>query len=196
LSSKKGKHRPLLYIDQPEVKFPTVIMQEVYSIKVSSHKETNYLQKEKAPLSDLEAADYPNLAEESTEESAEQNILLEKVMEKELEESSTPALSIEDVQEQAPALDSSPFDTKRKYDYSFRRVKNFKDLDIDEKLLYLENFPEQLSPVSCLYITPDTTYIGILTNNDGEAIEVQLRNGSSVALSKSDIQEIRMLGFN
>ncbi|KKK36988.1 hypothetical protein WQ57_16530 [Mesobacillus campisalis] len=186
MTNKKMNHRPLLYIDQPRIQFPSVIMQEVYTIK-NTKKDKIHLGEEASP-SELEAGVQSAITEGNTG-----SIPMQKVMDKELEEEGTFSLEGD---EQKPEENPSPFDTRRRHKYSFRRTKNFKDLEIHEKLLYLENFPEQLSPVSCLYITPETTYIGVLESNGEESIEIKLRNGSTAVLAKDDIQEIRMLGFN
>ncbi|WP_053361911.1 CotO family spore coat protein [Bacillus sp. FJAT-27251] len=187
MSNKKMIHRPLLYIDQPRIQFPSVIMQEVYTIKTAAKNDEIHLGEE-APPSESEAGVQPAFSEGNTG-----SIPTQKVMDKELEEEGTINLEGD---KQTPEKSASPFDTRQRHKYSFRRTKNFKDLEIQEKLLYLENFPEQLSPVSCLYITPETTYIGILKSIGEVSIEIKLRDGSTVILAKDEIQEIRMLGFN
>jgi Spore coat protein CotO len=91
---------------------------------------------------------------------------------------------------------SNPFDTKRKKHYSLQRVKHFREMTVSEKLVYLENFPVQLAPIPCLYITETTSYTGILLNKFEESIEIKLPNNTKATIMVEDLQDIRMLGFH
>ncbi len=91
---------------------------------------------------------------------------------------------------------SNPFDTKRRTEYSFQKVKHFREMTVTEKVDYLENYPIQLTPLTCLYFTETTTYTGILLNNLDDSIEIQLPNRRKAVIDKADLQDIRMLGFH
>jgi hypothetical protein len=172
LSSEKIKHKPKLYISQPISQSPDIMMQRRYSTRnatpVNQPKDEQLFIEKNADmtLEDVETGDLHSQEGTSVQSSVE----------------------VEST--------SNPFDTKRKKQYSFQRVKNFKEMTIDEKLTYLENFPEQLEPVPCLFFTPNTTYTGILHRKTDDKIDIILPNHTQKTISKKELHEIRMLGFH
>lgn len=179
MSSRKINHKPMLYIRQPITQFPNIAMQDRYFTREEPSKKGKH--------------DKNRNMNELNVDTLKTDIVVDSDID---EENLIKTNTIDsDFQDKVEA-DSNPFDTKRKKQYLFQRVKNFKEMSIDEKLIYLENFPEQLSPVSCLYITENTTYTGVLLNNLENLVEITLPNSSKASLDKSDILEIRMLGFH
>ncbi|MBM4764265.1 CotO family spore coat protein [Bacillus sp. B15-48] len=172
MSVKKLNHKPMLYIHTPITQFPDIIVQNRYSVReeIKNKKTEENLQLSKngqtKQINDLTSSD----------ESKNIPANPEKI---DLEE-----------------LSLNPFDTTRRKHFSMSRVKNFKDMDISEKLVYLENFPAQLKPVSCLYFTEITTYAGVLLSHSEEEIEIMLPNKTKTSLNKGDLQDIKMLGFH
>ncbi|SEN15696.1 Spore coat protein CotO [Mesobacillus persicus] len=177
MSSRKVKHKPVLYISQPITKFPDVVMQYRYSTREESSKK---IKKDKSLMAN------------ELNENVLKTVTDSSIGEEKFSETVTVQ---EDFLEEAEA-DLTPFDTSRKRKYSFQRVKNFKEMSISEKIIYLENFPEQLAPVSCLYFTEQTTYTGVFLKNLEHQVEITLPNKTNVTIDKSEILEIRMLGFH
>lgn len=175
MSTRKIKHKPVLYISQPTTKFPDIMMQERYSTRDESSTK-----QEKA----------------SNEMIATKKVVYEQQTETERSfEEIGSDLDIHDYHDEVESS-SNPFDTKRKKHHSLQRVKHFREMTVSEKLVYLENFPVQLGPISCLYITETTTYTGILLNKFEEAVEIKLPNTTKATIMIKDLQDIRMLGFH
>lgn len=81
-------------------------------------------------------------------------------------------------------------------DNFFRRVKPFKDMDIHEKINYLANFPEQLSPVPCLFEENwEKQHRGYFIGMENDEIIILLADKREVAIKISDITNIRLLGL-
>ena len=124
MSANKQKHQPLLYIAQPEIKPPAVAMQSKYSIK----------KEEKNASAQLKESIADPLAEKQPESSAASAV--------------HPALQEEQAEKRISEEQSyEPFSTLRKA-ASFRRVKHFKELDLEEKL---EDLAEKAG-ISCSFV--------------------------------------------
>jgi hypothetical protein len=175
LSTRKTKHKPVLYISQPITQFPDIMMQERYSTK------------DESPGKQVKASavDTKKVVNETKNEHS-------YPQEREVVTHSGVDIHVEDEVES----NSNPFDTKRNKHYSLQRVKHFKEMTVSERLVYLESFPEQLGPIYCLYLTETTTYTGILLNKYDETIEIKLPNNTKATITIKDLQEIRMLGFH
>ena len=171
MSANKQKHHPLLYIDQPEVKLPPIVMQNRYSIKTDEEKS--------AAQPEEETAVQPEEKEPAA--SAPSEVQLPK-----LEESAT------DTNEEEPVYET--FSTNKKAT-TFRRVKHFRELSIDEKLEYLANIPNQIAPVSCLFITSEGRHTGSLLHCLEHHIEISPPSGTIISIEKHKLLEIQMLGF-
>jgi hypothetical protein len=176
LSTRKTKHKPVLYISQPTTKFPDIMMQERYSTRDESSRKQA---KNSNEISDTKKV--VNEHQIKTDHLDIKNVNQDVV-----------EISVEDEVEST----SNPFDTKRKRHHSLQRVKHFREMNVSEKLSYLENFPVQLGPIFCLYFTETTTYTGNLLNRYEEQIEIRLPNNTKATIVVEDLQDIRMLGFH
>ncbi|WP_404331239.1 CotO family spore coat protein [Mesobacillus maritimus] len=176
MSTRKIKHKPVLYISQPITQFPDIMMQERYSTRDELYR--------KQVKSSNEIADAKKVVNEHQ--------IKTEYRDREIVNKTDEVIPVADEVEST----SNPFDTKRKRHYSLKRVKHFREMAVSEKLIYLENFPEQLGPIFCLYFTETTTYTGILLNNFEEKIEIQLPNNSQATIMIEELQDIRMLGFH
>ena len=85
--------------------------------------------------------------------------------------------------------------TKKQAMYSFNRVKGFKEMTIVEKLNYLENFPKQLPPVPCIFMTKNSSIKGFLQKVTEEMIEIKQFNDKNIEQNMNDITDIRMIGL-
>lgn len=81
-------------------------------------------------------------------------------------------------------------------DHFFRRVKPFKEMDIHEKINYLANFPEQLSPVPCLFVENNEKQMrGYFVGKDHDEIKIQLSDKKETTIKISNLTDIRLLGL-
>lgn len=165
-----------MYISQPITQFPDIIMQERYSTR-------DDLSRKQVKASN-EIAD--------TKKMVNQQQIKTEHPDREIVEQTDEMIPVADEVEST----SNPFDTNSKRQYSLKRVKHFREMTVSEKLIYLENFPEQLGPIFCLYFTETTTYTGILLNKFEETIEIQLPNNTKATIMIEELQDIRMLGFH
>lgn len=78
---------------------------------------------------------------------------------------------------------------------SFKRVKSFKEMDLNERLDYLLHYPNVLPPVACVFQTTRQNYQGYLIElNDTDAI-IQLQDQSTKNIPVDELIDIRMNGI-
>ncbi|WP_338472187.1 CotO family spore coat protein [Niallia sp. XMNu-256] len=98
-------------------------------------------------------------------------------------------------QVQSVEEDPSPSLPRTKKSYSFKPVKSFKEMAIPDKLNYLSNFPKQLPPVPCIFITQNSSIKGFLLHSAEDFIEVKQFNNKKIELYTSDLINIKMIGL-
>lgn len=74
-------------------------------------------------------------------------------------------------------------------------VKSFKDMDIKEKLHYLQNYPKHLQPVVCEYVTDDRSYRGYFQQFLNEEVTIFQFDKTIKTFRLDKIRRIHMLGF-
>ncbi|MGD6855219.1 CotO family spore coat protein [Bacillus infantis] len=182
---EKKTKEPMLYIHQPSFKMPDIKMQEVYSAK-------NAKKQEKLPA-DRQTADNSKKSKPSGQR--EESIFgpagpeLVSAERKEVVQS-----AISDYQD--AHLEKKEEESRKQGFFSFQRVKPFKEMNVEERLEYLVNFPKQLPPVPCLIFTEEKTFRGIVQSMPSEhEVEIKLMDQSLETISIKSIKEIRMIGF-
>lgn len=201
--SMNGSRDPLLYIMQPDIKFPKANMQNTFVVTKPPVKQKPLLndeakekfdsQKEEQVLVETKAvnADEKKISVEKELQSPE-NKVSEGLEKEEVQEIIEQYHQDQSIQEE----NSSRSQTKRNQkSYSFTQVKSFKDMEIQEKLNYLENFPKQLPPVPCIFTTENSSIKGFLVQSTDDMIEIKQFNNKKVELSSNDLIDIRMLGL-
>lgn len=78
---------------------------------------------------------------------------------------------------------------------AFRRLKGFKEMEINEKLSYLLNFPKQLPPVPCNVITASENVRGFVTSLNEDHVEIRLMDQTKTTIMLHAIQDVKMLGI-
>lgn len=208
--STNQSREPLLYIMQPAIKYPKANMQETFIVaKTSKAPNKPLLNKEAKNKYDTQMETALSAQDEQVIENEDhQDQLLEQKKEKKGRKkvpSNNKNLEAKEVQEiihqyhqnqsekeQSP----SPSESKRKqHPYSFKRVKSFKEMNIQEKLNYLDHFPKQLPPVPCIFISKNSSIKGFLLHVTEEVIEIKQFNDKTVELSINEITEIKMIGL-
>lgn len=180
---EKKTKEPMLYIHQPNFKMPEIKMQEVYSAKNAKKQDA----------ADRQAKD--NHKKSKPAGQREESIF----------GPASPELGSgerkEDVQSaigdyQDAHLEKKEEESRKQGFFSFQRVKPFKEMDVEERLKYLLNFPKQLPPVPCLISTEEKTYRGIVQSMPTVSeVEIKLMDQSLETINIKSIKEIRMIGF-
>ncbi|MBB6443563.1 CotO family spore coat protein [Bacillus benzoevorans] len=209
----KKTPEPLLYIQQPEIDFPESDMQEIYMIKKTEGKSqmNNVVQTQKnGSLKDS--------AQTETEEdfSLQNEPLLEKLTgfkqdsldkTEELPNLASPEgmdladghLELQQIianyeLERRYETESKPLSSKKRHTVSLKRVKSFKEMDMEEKLEYLEHFPKQLPPAPCIFTTGNRFIRGFLLSKMEHEIEIKTFDEKALQISISELKDIQMIG--
>jgi hypothetical protein len=186
LSKQQQKREPLLYIHQPEFQPPKVKMQEAFSAK-QAEKRKQQLLKLKQQDTTVESVEKKAVRKMEVQE---ERVFGAKPIPKE------PELSIQKVQETIEEYENSNVEeNQRSHGFSFKRVKPFREMNIDEKLDYLANFPRQLPPVPCLFQTENKAMRGLLKEKSGDVVVLKLFDKTEVSVPINDLIEVRMIGL-
>lgn len=150
-------------------------MQDTYSLKQAEQRNRQQL---------IEKS--PELEEKQIKKSKDKNEVKE-----------TTTLSSEQVQQTIEEYDLKQTEVKqKKHGYGLRRLKTFREMDIEEKLDYLHQFPKQLPPVPCLFQTANKALRGLLLDKTDDHIVLRLLDKSEATVGIKDLIEIRMIGLN
>ncbi len=98
--------------------------------------------------------------------------------------------------ERQDELALSSISPRNKQSNALKRMKSFKEMNIEEKLDYLLHFPKLLPPVSCIFVTNDSSVRGFLMNQTEETIEVKTFDDKIEKIQIGTLIEIKMIGFN
>lgn len=78
-----------------------------------------------------------------------------------------------------------------------KRLKSFREMNIDEKLTYLENFPKQVPLPSCFFELENKMLQGFFLKRDNEEITVNLLDQKEeIKLSIKEIKDIKLSGMS
>jgi hypothetical protein len=97
--------------------------------------------------------------------------------------------------EETVAKTSSSSNQTDKMHSGFNRVKPFKEMNIQERLDYLINFPKVLPPVPCVFYTADEKFMGTLSGADDQQITILTANQLSQTVPINQIKNIVMIGI-
>jgi hypothetical protein len=205
--SIKQSRDPLLYIMQPAIQYPKATMQEKFVVTKKIVKEQDHpLLNEEAKnkfdtQTEAEIIEQIEQVNEETESKMEQ--VKEKIAYKKGQSAYKKDLVSNEVQEiihkyhldRSDQEETAVQSTKKQAMYSFNKVKGFKEMTILEKLKYLENFPKQLPPVPCIFMTKNSSIKGFLQKVREEIIEIKQFNDKNIEQNMNDITDIRMIGL-
>jgi hypothetical protein len=159
---------PLLYIQQPKLQEVKGNMQVTYrSTKPKEKKE--------------------NIPNQSVELDSEKQRVAENRNEKTYGKE-----SIEDIQPQTKTETEEP----RSAAYSFRRLKPFKELNLEEKLDYISDSINGKAPFPCEFCTDTFSYKGVLSFKNVHVIKVKTFQGEEVTIAKESLKSIKMIGLH
>lgn len=165
MSSKKSRG-PLLYIYQPFTRTPSQNMQDIYSTK----REKEQLKEEQQPVEKIE----------------------KEVSRKEIElvQESIPI----EVSKSEKKQTSSSQNGER-HQFTFNRVKSFKEMDINERLEYLLNFPKVLPPVPCVFYAAEKSYQGYLVEYQDDLVTIKFHDQTTETIPIHELKDVIMIGI-
>jgi len=205
MSSKQSRD-PLLYIMQPTIRFPKATMQETFVVARNSQEDKKPLLNEEAKKKFDSELDSPTTnPAEAIAENKGNTVTLDKEKKvrkkvaagkKNLESDEVQEIihhyhQDQTYQEETPATKPEA----NQHSYSFKRVKSFREMNIMEKLNYLELFPKQLPPVPCIFMTKSSSIKGFLVQLSEDVIEIKQFNDKKVELLINEITDIKMIGL-
>ncbi len=196
---------PLLYIQQPELRFPEAEMQQTYVVRKAELEEKNSVVKslENESESDnnslIQAQSVKNKEEETKEKSLSKPVKDEGGVLSDIQKEDLHSAAIQDAiqqyHKQSQDDDPSSNPKRKKQSYSFNRVKSFKEMNTIERLNYLVHFPKLLPPVPCVFVTKSRSVKGFLMNKEEDSIEVKQFNDQMIQISIGELIEVKMIGL-
>jgi hypothetical protein len=174
LSKEQQKREPLLYIHQPGFHFPEGKMQKSFSAKQAERKiiveEDKTIKEQKNQWENRSAIEPQQVENTLTSEEIQQ--------------------TIEDYEQKNKIQESGHGE------FGLRRLKPFREMDLIERLDYLEHFPRQLPPISCIFQTEKKAIRGILLEKSEHVVVIRLFDKTEVEVAIKDLIEVRMVGLS
>jgi hypothetical protein len=202
--SIKQSRDPLLYIMQPAIQYPKANMQEKFVVTNKIVKEQdNPLLNEDAKNKFDSQTEAETIEQANKETESKMELVKEKKVYKKGNSTYKEDLISNEVQDiihnyhldRSDQEETDVKSTKKQAMYSFNRIKGFKEMTIVEKLNYLENFPKQLPPVPCIFMTKNSSIKGFLQKVTEEIIEIKQFNDKNIEQNMNDLTDIRMIGL-
>ncbi|AXI08802.1 hypothetical protein CUC15_07670 [Oceanobacillus zhaokaii] len=174
MSNKKFANEPMLYIQQPSIKIPEAPMQHHYT---TPNKRKDAINSE-AVTKQTKPAAVPNKRKKY-------NTFQRELMGKVTEE----LANVDEIADQEkPNKENEQPTTNRK--------KQFKEMTLEEKLLYLADSPTYAPKIKCEIKTEDKSYRGIVTDfSDGTVFMQVGKRSAATSILFESITEIRLIGF-
>jgi Spore coat protein CotO len=167
---KTKNKKPLLYIHQPELR------------EVKSNMQSNYRS--------------PNIKTDSAKQKESVSIVKKKKREYLQEDLDSIQAEMEiEQEEQGPQSQPQPKLGENTGKFGFKKVKPFREMDLNEKLDYLTEFGDGKAPFPCVFTTENNSYKGVIFSANGTEVEIKPFQGEHVKLNKNDIKSIKMIGL-
>jgi hypothetical protein len=171
--SEKTSKGPLLFIHQPFARTPANNMQDIYT----SRQEDELVEDEK-PIEDEKLIEVESKKKISL---AKKEILKEPIP-KEVTKSDNSQTA------------TGPSNQGNNHS-SFKRVKPFKEMNVEERLDYLINYPRVLPPPPCVFITDQGNYQGYLTEYDGNEVTIRFHDQTIKSVSVNALKNVMLIGI-
>ncbi|PFP29677.1 hypothetical protein COJ96_08255 [Bacillus sp. AFS073361] len=167
--STKKSNGPLLYIHQPFSRTPAMNMQDIFTAKQEL-------------LVDLEK-EMPLNEENNNKEIS----LAKKEIGSKIENPSTKP------HKNSQGTASKP--PQKRQLTSFKRVKPFKEMSIEERIEYLKNYPKVLPPAPCVFVTEENNYQGYLIDYDGQDVTIRFHDKTTKTVPVHELTNILLIGI-
>ncbi|MFE8700412.1 CotO family spore coat protein [Cytobacillus sp. FJAT-54145] len=210
MSNQKKSREPLLFIQQPKMKPGKYNMQETYSSKRAEAKKQEAIQRR---LIEAKAKEENEIKKEVKKKKIQveglgldqeysifgsNKELSEKTQENLQKVEKTPEdiqNTINDYEEQVRSgVEKEEYESES-FTKGLRKVKSFREMNTEERIQYLVNFPKQLPPVPCMVYTLSETYRGFITGRTEGEINLKLMDQKKKSILIKEIKEIKMAGF-
>lgn len=179
MSKEQKKREPLLYIHQPGFQFPEGVMQKSFSAKkVDRIVEENKME---AGIEERRQQRKNRGTPEPLQGIKNENEV--SLNAKQVQQTIEDYEQTQTVQEQSRG------------GFGLRRLKSFREMDLVERLDYLENFPHQLPPIPCIFQTVNGSLRGTLVEKTSHDVVIRLFDKKEITLAIQDLKEVRMIGF-
>jgi hypothetical protein len=162
---KKTKRGPLLYVSQTFLNTPVKNNQEIFTNR----------QEVQLPFEE------PQLEEEGKKKKGFEVSLAKKDLPKEPKEK-----AVKQEQRIQPTQDKPR---------TFNKVKSFREMDLMERLEYLENFPKALPPVPCVFYTEEKNYQGYLVEYNDQDVTIRFPNQTTEVIPFKNLKDLMMIGI-
>ncbi|WP_409253454.1 CotO family spore coat protein [Bacillus sp. SCS-153A] len=174
---------PLLYIQQPALKETQANMQQRYSSRNAQPKpvekktaetaaETKPKRKKRSYFEDDLGSLY---GEEPAKKVKHEEIAAEQDIKTEQKEDREPE--------------------NRKRSFSFKPLKPFREMELDEKIVYLSGYSNGKAPFPCEFVTAEERYKGILLKIEGDALIIKSFQGDEIEVNRSSLKAIKIIGL-
>jgi hypothetical protein len=176
---KKTKRGPLLYVSQTFLDTPMKNMQEVFTNR----------QEVQLPIEE------PQLEEESNRESNKETNK-KKFFEVSLAKAEIPKEAKEPKEPKEKEMKyGHSIQPKQEKPRTFNKVKGFREMDLMERLEYLENFPKALPPVPCVFYTEEKNLQGYLVEYNEQDVTIRFPNQTTETILLKNLKDVMMIGI-
>ncbi|MCA1056717.1 spore coat CotO family protein [Rossellomorea aquimaris] len=132
----------------------------------------------------------------STKSKEKKEPTAEKIKETRMDHVVEPKSRLEEVNESSKPGAETDKEVPKSSSYSFRRLKPFKELNLEEKLEYINASINGKVPFPCEFKTDDASYKGVLTSMDEAGIAIKTFQGEEVSIPKNELKSIKMVGLH
>ncbi|MBN8192427.1 hypothetical protein JI667_09715 [Bacillus sp. NTK074B] len=181
-TEKKAGKEPLLYINQPKLDEVKGNMQVTYRSSKKPKPKTQPETKHPSTTHKLPAPEGPERQERTDEKYFDEQLYMQHS--EQVEEAKTEVVK------------SIPQPPERKTAVStFRKLKPFRELSIEEKIDYISESIYGKVPFPCEFSNGQLSVKGVMLNDDGETITVKSFQGEEVKMKKNEVTSIKMIGL-
>jgi len=89
--------------------------------------------------------------------------------------------------------DMTKFQNKKQT--SLNRVKPFKEMNLEERLDYLINYPKVLPPAPCVFVTEEKNYQGYLIEYDSEDVTIRFHDQTTKTMPVHALKNVLLIGL-
>ncbi|WP_052427483.1 CotO family spore coat protein [Neobacillus niacini] len=187
---KKTKRGPLLYVSQTFLDTPIKNMQEVFTNR----------QEVQLPIEEPRLEEESNKKKEVLEVSLAKTDLPKESIVKEVKQEIGPQTNQEIKPKTNQEIKSKTNQeikpqTNQEKQRTFNRVKGFKEMDLMERLEYLDNFPKALPSVPCVFYTEEKNYQGYLVEYNEQDVTIRFPNQTTETISFKNLKDVMMIGI-
>jgi Spore coat protein CotO len=184
----RGENQPLMYITEPSVKKASRNMQQFYVIE----KTKTVVEEEEVETID-QVEQVSDVAEQNVEE-VTMTVIDEIEVEAVEDETSIETIIEEQKMEE---LKVEAIEEEGEDDEEVIVRKAFKDMTIEEKILFILDSPTYIPKVKCRVSTRRNWYIGYITGLKDKVVFLKVPTRlEPIAIQLEDIHSIQMLGTN